>query len=98
MTALQAALGARRTSDAFLVDISSLLTSMRRSPDVAIRLLREYLASPRKTDEAPAFRVHVQLGRLLAEHGDTTGAQREFAAAVALSSGYAPAKKALQGD
>ena len=61
MTALQAALGARRMNDAFLVDFSSLLTSMRRSPDMAIRLLREYLASPRKTDEAPAFRVHVQL-------------------------------------
>jgi tetratricopeptide (TPR) repeat protein len=96
VAALQAALGARRTSDAFLVDISSLLTSMSRSPDITTRLLREYLASPRKTDEAPAFKVHVQLGRLLAERGDKAAAQREFAAAVALSSGYAPAKKALQ--
>ena len=98
MTDLQAALGARHVNDAFLVDVSSLLTSMHRSPDVAVRLLREYLASSAKTDEAPAFKVHVQLGQRLAEQGDTAGAHREYAAAVAMASGYAPAKKALQGQ
>jgi len=91
-------LGARRMNDAFLVDVSSLLTSMHRSPDVAVRVLREYLASPAKTDEAPAFKVHVQLGQLLAGRGDTAGAHCEYVAAVALASGYAPAKKALQGQ
>jgi tetratricopeptide (TPR) repeat protein len=97
MTALQAALNARRVDDAFLVDVSNLLTEMNRSPDVAVRVLREYLASPAKTDEAPAFKVHLQLGQLLAKQGRLTGARQEYAAAVALASGYAPAKKALQG-
>jgi hypothetical protein len=91
-------MGARRLDDAFLVDVSSLLTSIHRSPDVAARVLQEYLASPTKTDEAPAFRVHLQLGNLLAKQGDTAGAHREYLAAVALASGYAPAKKALQGQ
>jgi tetratricopeptide (TPR) repeat protein len=98
VTDLQAALGARHVNDAFLVDVSSLLTSMHRSPDVAVRLLREYLASSAKTDEAPAFKVHVQLGQRLAEQGDSAGAQHEYASAVAMASGYAPAKKALHGQ
>jgi tetratricopeptide (TPR) repeat protein len=98
VTDLQAALGAQHANDAFLVDVSSLLTSMHRSPDVAVRVLQKYLASPAKTDEAPAFKVHVQLGRRLAEQGDAAGAYREYKVAVAMASGYAPAKKALQGQ
>jgi tetratricopeptide (TPR) repeat protein len=98
VTDLQAALGARHRNDAYLVDVSSLLTSLHRSSDVAVRVLREYLASPAKTDEAPAFKVRVQLGQRLAEQGDAAGAHREYAAAVAMASGYAPAKKALQGQ
>jgi predicted Zn-dependent protease len=97
ITALQAALNARRVDDAFLVDVSNLLTEMQRYPDVAVRVLREYLDSDAKTDEAPAFKVHMQLGQLLAKQGDTAGAQQEYAAAVALASDYKPAKKALQG-
>ena len=67
------------------------------SPIWPRKLLRDYLASPAKTDDAPAFKVHLQLGDLLKRRGDTDGAQREYAAALALASNYAPARKAAQG-
>ncbi len=95
---LQAAIAADRHRDAALVDAASVLTAAHRSPDVAESVLREYLASPAKSDAAPAFKVHVQLGNLLASQGDSEGARREYAAALALASHYAPARKALQGS
>ena len=51
--------------DAVLVDAASILTTAHRSPELAERLLRDYLSSPSKSDGAPAFKVHVQLGDLL---------------------------------
>jgi Flp pilus assembly protein TadD len=65
---------------------------------MAEKALREYLASPSKTDDAPAFKVHLQLGDILKKRGDTAGAQREYAAALALASNFAPAHKAVQGE
>jgi tetratricopeptide (TPR) repeat protein len=97
VAALQAAIDADRRKDAALVDVASVLTAAHRSPQLAESLLRDYLASPMKSDAAPAFKVHVQLGDLLSQRGDTAGARREYAAAVALASNYAPARKALQG-
>ncbi|GGA56944.1 hypothetical protein GCM10011507_05340 [Edaphobacter acidisoli] len=95
---LQAAIDADRHRDAALVDAASILTAAHRSPDLAESVLREYLASSAKSDAAPAFKVHMQLGNLLASRGDTEGAHREYAAALALASHYAPARKALQGS
>ena len=86
-----------RGKGSVLVDAASILTAANRSPELAERLLREYLSSPAKTDGAPAFKVHVQLGDLLLKQGDAAGAHREFAAALALASNYVPARKALQG-
>ncbi len=48
-----------------LVDAASILTDMHRQLDLAERLLRDYLASPAKSEDAPAFKVHEQLGDLL---------------------------------
>jgi len=95
--ALQSSVEANRTKDAALVDAASILTDMRRQLDVAERLLREYLASPAKSEEAPSFKVHQQLGDLLKLRGDIAGARREYVAAVALASNYGPARKAVQG-
>ena len=94
---LQAAIDADRRRDAALVDAASILTAANRSPDLAENVLREYLSSPSKSEAAPAFKVHVQLGKLLASRGDAAGARREYAAALALASNYTPARKALQG-
>jgi tetratricopeptide (TPR) repeat protein len=81
-----------------LVDAASVLTDAHRSPELAETLLRTYLSSAAKTDDAPAFKVHVQLGDLLAHQGDPAAAHREYAAALALASNYVPARKAMQGS
>jgi tetratricopeptide (TPR) repeat protein len=70
---------------------ASILVRANRQPDEAIRLYQSYLASPDKTEEAPAFDVHVRIAKLLVQSGDQPGAQREKAAALALAHGYKPA-------
>jgi len=97
LEALEAAIDADHRKDAALVDVASILTSAHRSPQLAENVLREYLSSPAKSDAAPAFKVHVQLGDLLARRGDTAAARREYAAATAMAAHYEPARKALQG-
>jgi tetratricopeptide (TPR) repeat protein len=96
--ALQSAVDADHRKGPPLVDAASILSEANTSPERAEELLRTYLASGAKTDEAPAFKVHVQLGEILAHRGDSAGAHREYAAALALASNYAPARKAMQGS
>jgi len=98
LDALQSGIATDRRKGPSLVDAASILTDAHRSPELAETLLRAYLSSPAKTDDAPAFKVHVQLGDLLAHHGDPAAAHREYAAALALASNYAPARKAMQGS
>jgi len=96
--ALQAGITTDRRKGPSLVDAASILTDANRSPELAETLLRAYLSSSAKSDDAPAFKVHVQLGELLAHRGDSAAAHREYAAALALASNYAPARKAMQGS
>jgi tetratricopeptide (TPR) repeat protein len=98
LNALQTAIAADHRKGPAIVDAASILTDAHLSPGLAENLLRTYLSSSAKTDDAPAFKVHVQLGDLLAQHGDPTGAHREYAAALALAPNYAPARKAMQGS
>jgi tetratricopeptide (TPR) repeat protein len=76
-----------------LVDAARLLTRAGQDPETAIRLLREYLASPDKSEDEPAFRVHLLLASLLDKQGDTAGAAREIQAATAIASVYHPTKQ-----
>jgi tetratricopeptide (TPR) repeat protein len=85
-----------RAKDSAIVDASSVLTACNREPQLARELLASYLTSSSRSDSAPAARVHVQLGDLMGKSGDTEGARREYEAALALASEYAPARKALQ--
>jgi tetratricopeptide (TPR) repeat protein len=98
VNALQSGVATDRRKGPSLVDAASILTDAHRSPELAETLLRDYLSSSAKTDEAPAFKVHVQLGDLLAHQGNPAAAHREYAAALALASNYAPARKAMQGS
>ncbi len=98
VNALQSGIATDRHKGPSLVDAASILTDAHRSPELAETLLRAYLSSSAKTDDAPAFKVHVQLGDLLAHEGDPAAAHREYAAALALASSYAPARKAMQGS
>lgn len=97
LEALKAGIDADRRKDSSLVDAASILIAMNRSPELAEDWLREYLSSSARSDDAPAFKVRIQLGNLLARHGDAPSAHREYAAAAALASNYAPARKSLQG-
>ena len=76
-----------------LVDAAHLLTRTDQDPQTVIRLLRQYLASPDKSEDEPAFRVHLLLAGLLNEQGDTAGAAREIQAATAIASVYHPTKQ-----
>ena len=96
--ALQSAIAADRRKDPALVDAASIFTDAHQSPELAETLLRSYLSSTAKTDDAPAFKVHLQLGELLAHRGDSAGAHREYATALTLASNYVPARKAMQGS
>jgi tetratricopeptide (TPR) repeat protein len=98
VNALQSGIATDRRKGPSLVDAASILTDAHQSPELAETLLRTYLSSSAKTDDAPAFKVHVQLGDLLAHHGDPAAAHREYAAALALASNYVPARKAMHGS
>jgi cytochrome c-type biogenesis protein CcmH/NrfG len=76
-----------------LVNAAHLLMRSGQDPQIAIRLLRQYLASPDKSEEEPAFRVHLLLSRLLRQQGDAQGAAREIQAATAIASVYHPTKQ-----
>lgn len=97
VTAVRALARMDQTRDAAIVDAASVLKACNREPKLAQELMANYLLSPAKSDSAPAPRVHVQLGDSLAKTGDSTGAQREYRAALALAAEYEPARKAMQG-
>lgn len=71
---------------------ASILARANRQPEFAIRLFESYLASPDKTEEAPAVDALVRLARLRKQMGDVPGAARERAAALTLARDYKPAQ------
>ncbi len=82
--------------DASLVDVASLLGRMHREPEVVWSALQDYLLGGDRSDAAPAVKVYVMLGEILASRGDRTGAKIEFEKALSMARGYAPAQRALQ--
>lgn len=74
-----------------LVDGATILSSNNEDPQLAIQLLRLYLASPNQSADTPDFQVHVQLSRLLEQQGDQAGAVQQIEAAAALAREYHPA-------
>jgi tetratricopeptide (TPR) repeat protein len=78
------------TADVALYDGAGVLIKAKRDPQLAAKMLENYLASNSKTDEAPAFVAHWRLARLLQQTGDTAGAKREQAAGYALAHEYHP--------
>jgi Flp pilus assembly protein TadD len=71
-----------------LVKGATDLDATGRDPRTAIQWLKEYLASPAQSEEAPAFAVHAQLARLLENQGQEQEAQQQLAQVHALASGY----------
>ena len=92
--ALRTSIDCNTARTSALVDAASVLIDLHRATDLAESSLRSYLLSSAQTDDAPAFKVHLQLGRLLATRGDLPGARREYAAALDLAPNFAPAQQA----
>jgi tetratricopeptide (TPR) repeat protein len=74
-----------------LYDAAGVLIDGKLAPGTAARLLEEYLASPTKTEEGPAFEAHVRLARMKKQLGDSAGAQQQIKEALALAYDYKPA-------
>ena len=74
------------------LDAASLLLDLKLETKAAQDALRAYLGTP-QTGVASYARAHVLLGGSLRAVGDTGGAQKEFAAALALAHDYEPARK-----
>ncbi len=85
---------ADRAVDATVVEAASVLADAGQT-SAAETVLRAYLAHGQHSDRAPAFRVHTQLGNLLAGQGQREAARAEYKAALSLASGYAPAQEGL---
>ncbi len=75
-----------------LYDSAGVLIRVNRDPALAIKLLQAYLASPQKTEEAPAFVAYTRLARLQHQLGDAANAQTAQTAAYELAREYRPAQ------
>jgi len=73
---------------------AGVLERANREPQLAIKLLSSYVASPDKTEEAPAFVALYKLARLKEKSGDSAGAARDRAFASALAYEYKPPQEA----
>lgn len=76
-----------------LFDGAGVLAEANRNLVLAAKMLTDYLAGPDKTEDAPAFVAHLRLAHLESQLGDTAGAAREQAAALALAHDYKPSKE-----
>ena len=97
LAAVRSGIAADHAHGPALVDAASILHDANLAPELAERCLRDYLDSSAQSDSAPVFKVHLQLGRLLAQKGDSAGANREYAAAITLAPNFAPARAAMKG-
>ncbi len=79
-----------RTAGVALYDGAGVLIRAKRDPELAAKMLQDYLTGNSRTEEAPAFIGHYRLARLLEQLGDHAGAQREQAAGYALAREYHP--------
>ena len=90
----RATISADPRCDSTVVEAAGVLGDVHQAP-LAAEAMRTYLARGEKSDTAPAFRVNVMLGKLLAGAGDKEAARAQFEQALALASHYAPAQKSL---
>jgi tetratricopeptide (TPR) repeat protein len=79
-----------------LVDGASILVRSGRDPEMAVRLLRRYIASSNTVEEAPVFWANSLLGEVLEKQGDRHAAAEQFRAALEMARGYRPAQEGLK--
>jgi tetratricopeptide (TPR) repeat protein len=87
------AAAAKDKNSAFaLYDGAGVLIAAKRNPQLAEKMLENYLASPSLSEQAPAFIAHIRLARLKQQLGDAAGAQQDFAAATDLAHEFSPSQ------
>jgi len=79
-----------------LVDAADILLHTGRNLPEAAELLRTYLNSDAKVEQAPAFKAHYLLGSTVEKMGDKQAAAAEYRSALALAHDFRPAQEALQ--
>ncbi|MBV9342749.1 MAG: tetratricopeptide repeat protein [Acidobacteria bacterium] len=79
-----------------LVDAAEILIASERDLVEANRLLRAYLSSNFQVEQAPAFKVHYLLGKLIEKLGDKQNAAAEYRSALVLAREFQPAQEALR--
>lgn len=79
-----------------LVDAAEILIHTQRNLPEAAELLRAYLHSSAKVEQAPAFKVHFLLGSACEKLGDKQNAANEYRSALELAREFRPAQDALQ--
>ncbi|HEY0307348.1 MAG TPA: hypothetical protein VGB94_04250 [Acidobacteriaceae bacterium] len=97
MAAVKNAVAADKARGYSVADAAGLLVETSQASKMAQQLYRSYLDGPSRSEDAPAFRVYTQLGRSLAADGDSAGAQKAYAAALAMAKNFVPAQKAAAG-
>src|SRR6266568_8765645 len=75
-----------------LVDAAEILIHSQRNFQEAVELLRTYLNSEKKVEQAPAFKVHYLLGAAAEKSGDKQAASTEYKSALALAREFQPAQ------
>ena len=94
--AISKAINANKKRSEVYADAASILVESGRDLPGAADLLRRYLVSDSKSEEAPAFQAHYLLGSILEKQGKKDAAASEYRAALELNSDYPDAQNALR--
>ena len=79
-----------------LVDAAEILIHTQRNLPEAAELLRAYINSNDKVEQAPVFRVYYLLGIADEKLGETRNAANEYKTALAMAKEFRPAQEALE--
>jgi tetratricopeptide (TPR) repeat protein len=79
-----------------LVDAAEILIHTQRNLQEAAQLLRAYLNSNEKAEQAPVFKVYYLLGIADEKLGETRDAANDYKLALAMAMEFRPAQEALE--
>ncbi len=94
--AIQTAVDSERGKPYTWFEGAEILQRTGRNLRQAADLLRKYLSSDKKDEEAPAFRAHYLLGSILEKQNQPAEAAAQYREALAMAHDYRPARDALK--
>lgn len=94
--AIDKAVAAERKRGEVFYEAATILYESGLDLGAAAKLVRHYLDSENKVEEAPAFRAHYLLGNILEKQGQKQAAVAEYRAALDLNGDFTDARNALQ--